>query len=115
MKIDIDENTKICLVSEIGDLALDRIYLVREKIEPYLNDLSIRGVIIDMSSTKLIDSQGFTVLVFIIKELKKRDAHFSLFAVPEHTIYLMKMLSFDKIVPIYDSIEEAMASISQLN
>lgn len=92
----------------------DRIDL---NISPLLRDLLIQftdqgkyKIIIDLSATKYIDSSGLGAIVSRIAVSRSNQGDIRLAGVKENIMNLLELTHLNKILNIYDTIDEAVAS-----
>jgi len=73
---------------------------------------SSHAVIMDLEDLAYISSAGLRVILLTAKDLWKRDAKFALCSLPDPIREFVEIAGFDKIIQVYVSRAEALASLS---
>jgi len=69
-------------------------------------------VVIDLEGLSYISSAGLRVILLIAKTLRKRNADLVLCSLSAPIREVFEISGFDKIIPVHDSREQALAAIS---
>ena len=69
------------------------------------------AVVMDLEGLSYISSAGLRVILLIAKTLRKRDAEFLLCSLSDPIREVFEISGFDKIIPVHDSREKAIASL----
>ena len=72
---------------------------------------SDQGVIMDMGELQYISSAGLRVILLVAKSLQKQNARLLGCSLSESVREIFAISGFDKIVPVYDSREEALREL----
>ncbi len=70
-----------------------------------------RNLILDLEELSYISSAGLRVILLFAKTLRKRDAEFVLCSLSDPIREVFKISGFDKIIPVHDTREEALATL----
>ena len=68
-------------------------------------------VVMDLGGLSYISSAGLRVILLIAKTLRKRNAEFVLCSLSAPIREVFEISGFDKIIPVHDSREKALASL----
>ncbi len=82
-----------------------------ENIDSPLPDLpkDVRGAILDLTSAEEIDSFGISIVVRLMSMYKSFSKKFVIVAKENKVMYILRIDKIDKIIPVYKSIDEALA------
>ena len=69
------------------------------------------AVVMDLEGLSYISSAGLRVILLIAKTLRKRDAELLLCSLSDPIREVFEISGFDKIIPVHDSREKALASL----
>lgn len=94
-----------------GNIALDGVSDVKNYIKPFLDDESVKGVVINFEKVNFIDSSGIGLIVSIFKTLQTRQAKLALCNLSKKNTEIFNMTRLDKILNIYDSEAEALENV----
>ena len=72
---------------------------------------SDQGVVMDMGELQYISSAGLRVILLVAKSLQKQNARLLGCSLSESVREIFAISGFDKIVPVYDSREEALREL----
>jgi len=100
----------ICVISPLGNFALEGVNKVKSYIEPFLDDESVKGMIMNLEEVNFIDSSGIALIVFTYKSFKKKEGKFSLCQLSSINFEIFKIAKLNKILSISDTEEEALSS-----
>jgi len=93
------------IVSLAGEIDL---YCSADARKEILQQLSEeKSVIVDLSQVKYIDSSAIASLVEGLQMAKKSNLNFSLVAVSEPAMQVIKLARLDKVFSIYSTVEDA--------
>ncbi|MEE8393325.1 MAG: STAS domain-containing protein [Rhodospirillales bacterium] len=70
-----------------------------------------KPVLVDLSKVGYIDSSGVASLVESFQKARKKGCAFALVSASEAVMRVLQLARLDKVFPIYDSVEEALAGI----
>ena len=95
------------LVALGGDVDLASSPEARQAILAALN--GGRGLLVDLSAVSYIDSSGVASLVEGFQTAREKGLPFALVGVSESARLVLQLAHLDKVFPIFDSIEAALA------
>lgn len=87
-----------------------------EKLEEECEELLEKGfkkVVIDFTSTELVNSIGISILIGIMEKVKENNGKLLFSSLRKANMDAFKMLGLTKYVPIYETEEEALHSVLQ--
>lgn len=92
--------------------------LTAGKTKPMLDEIlsnSMVKIVYDLKNLTLIDSSGVGVIVSTFKRSRAGGGDMKLAALCSQPMEVFKVLSLDKTIPIFGSVEEAVASFNKKN
>jgi len=98
---------KVELIEIVGDLDRGSVKEAREKLIAFIEKGHI-NLIVDLSGLNFCDSTGILVLVHSYIKVVRYKGYFKLCKIPTDIFKLLEMIGLTKIMPIYNSIEEAL-------
>ena len=104
-------SNNICILSVEGNVALDGVSDVKSYLKPFLNDSTVKGLIINFEQINFIDSSGIGLIVSIFKTLQQRGAKLALCKLSKKNQEIFNMTRLDKILTIHDTEETALSKI----
>ena len=110
MKIVIEQAKKsVTIVRPAGPIDLSCAFDLREKLKQHVK----KGVtlIVDLKEVSFMDSSGLGALISGFKAAKRSGSDLCLANPNEQVNYIFKISALNKVVPIYKSLDEALASI----
>lgn len=111
MKFSIDKQEKYTLLS-LQEEKLDTLIAPDLKSEFItLNAEGIANIILDLSSTKYIDSSGLSSILVANRLCENSNGFLVLSRVTDHVMKLLKISQLDSVLTILPSIEEAVDAI----
>ncbi len=93
-----EDNYLILLVT--GNIVLEDTTKLKERVEQYIEDTTIAGIIINCENVKFIDSSGLGLIVSIYKTLKKLEKQFALSSLSDRTMEIFTLTKLDNILTI---------------
>jgi len=108
MKIEEKKENGFIVLSIDGNIVLEDTSKLKEKVEVYIEDESIKGIVMNCENVKFIDSSGLGLIVSIYKTLIKRERKFALSCLDSKTMEIFTLTKLDKILTLTDSDEAAM-------
>ncbi len=93
-----------------GELDEVNIDTLKATLEPLLNDVAIKKVILDFSELKFINSKGIGYLVSMHTHLTKDSRVLSMVGATEAVMDVITLVGLTTIIPYFNTIEEAMTS-----
>lgn len=100
------------IISVEGNIVLEETIALKEKVEEFIEDNNIKGIILNGKAVKFIDSSGLGLIVSIYKTLTKRDKKFGLSNLNTRTMEIFILTKLDKILTITDTDQEAIEALS---
>ena len=91
-----------------GELTAGAVETFQKYIEPFLNDASLKGVVINLSHLNSISSSGVSTLVSACKDLRQRDAGFAVCELSPRHQSLFYTMGLDKVFGVYETEAEAL-------
>ncbi len=104
---DIPGQDKVKLVQISGDLDRGSVKEGREQLLSYIEKGNI-NLIVDLSGLNFCDSTGILVLVHSYIKVVRFKGYFKLCKIPTDIFRLLEMIGLTKIMPIYNTVEEAL-------
>jgi anti-anti-sigma factor len=97
-----------------GEININSLTNTRNKVESYKID-QYEKIIIDLEKVSFFDSSGLGYLVVLIKQVKMNKGAI-VFCAPNNLVKrLLSTIRIDKYVNIYESSEEAMSYLKELD
>lgn len=88
------------VLSVNGNIVLEDTTKLKDHVEQYIEDASLKGIIIDCEKVTFIDSSGLGLIVSIYKTLKKMGKKLALTALSERTMEIFTLTKLDNILTI---------------
>ncbi|MBF0288649.1 MAG: STAS domain-containing protein [SAR324 cluster bacterium] len=111
MQLEHRIDNSVCIISIEGNIALDGVNDVKGYVKTFLEDESVKAIVLNFSKVDFIDSSGIGLVVSIFKALQGRQAKFALCHLSKKNTEIFSMTRLDKILSIYGTEDEALASI----
>lgn len=111
MQLSHNMKDEVCILSVEGNIALDGVNDVKSYIKPFLNDETVKGIVVNFENVNFIDSSGIGLIVSAFKTLQQRDAKLALCLLSKKNQEIFSMTRLDKILNIYSSEEEAISGV----
>jgi len=110
MEIVVSEQDKLMVVAVRGRLdtlgAAELEKWVAEHLSPPESNVSM-----DFSAMDYISSAGLRVMLNLSKLLQSHGLGFSISLAQDHVVEVLEISGFDSFIPLYDSLEEAVAAL----
>jgi anti-sigma B factor antagonist len=104
---DIPGHDKAKLIEIVGDLDRGSVKDAREKIISFIEKGNV-NLVVDLSGLNFCDSTGILVLVHSYIKVVRYKGYFKLCRIPTDIFRLLEMIGLTKIMPIYNTVEEAL-------
>lgn len=104
---------EFCVIKIEGNIALDGVGEVKSFVKQFLEDETIKKVIINFEKVHFIDSSGIGLIVSIFKTLQQRGAKLGLSNLSKKNCEIFNMTRLDKILSIYESEDTAIAGLNE--
>lgn len=111
MKIEHRNQESVCILHIEGNIAFEKVGEVKNYVKPLLSDDSISAILINFEEVEFIDSSGIGLLVSVFKTLQQRQAKLILSDLSKKNSEIFNMTRLDKIISIYPTEDEALASL----
>lgn len=111
MKIEHRKQESVCILNIEGNIAFEKVGEVKNYVKPLLSDDSISTILINFENVEFIDSSGIGLLVSVFKTLQQRQAKLILSDLSKKNSEIFNMTRLDKIMSIYPTEDEALASL----
>ncbi len=98
-----------CVVSVVGNIALNETSDLEDYVQPFIKDAKIKQVILNCKNVEIIDSRGVGLLAAILKDLEDLGKGFVLCYLNSATYGILESLQLHKIIPVKNNEEEALA------
>jgi len=106
IKEEIEDSVRILHIH--GDMAMDENAELKKLLQPYLDDPSLSGIILDLKNVGFIDSSGVGLIVGIYKTLQRADKHFVLMSLSDRHREILNITQLDKILTIAEDRKDAL-------
>ena len=100
------------ILSVTGNIVLEETTKLKERVEQFIEDPNVAGIVINCENVKFIDSSGLGLIVSIYKTLKKMEKHFALTSLSDRTMEIFTLTKLDNILTIAKDDKSAMDSFS---
>ena len=104
-------NKNICLITIDGNIALEGVADLKNYVKPFLENQKVDTIVINFDKVDFIDSSGIGLVVSMYKTLQQRQARLLLTHLSKKNTEIFHMTRLDKILSIYPTEEEALASV----
>lgn len=98
------------LIRFIGDLDATNVETVLEKIVNFFNDGKIY-LVVDFAKLRYVNSTGLGILLHLSKSAKEKSGCFKIAKVSENVFEIIEIIGATSLLEIYDSVDEALASL----
>lgn len=99
----------VCIIDIYGKILANNVEELKKYVHPYLTNESIQKLALNLAKVEYIDSSAIGLMASVLQALKRREADLILFNLNKKNRSIIKMISFDKIVTIYETEEEIFA------
>ena len=83
--------------------------LFKDQIQPFLEKHNL--VVLDMSALKFVDSSGLGALLACLRTMNNKGGQFKLTGLTKPVRALFELVRMHRIFPIYNTLDEAIASV----
>jgi len=111
MEIHHRQEQNTCIISPIGNIALDGSEQLRKYVDPLCDEDKVRTILINLSQVSIIDSKGFGIFINILKKLQAQDKFLQLCGLNKNNFSSMTTLRLDTVIKIFKDEEEALSVI----
>jgi anti-anti-sigma factor len=111
---------EIIVIELAGRMTVDNIYALTKSIErnvfPFTGKIENSAgkdnsrVILDMEGVEAIDSSGLGTILFLAKKCRALGGELKLVSVTPEVKMVIEVVNFDKMIPIFDTLDEAVTS-----
>ncbi|MFP4162343.1 MAG: STAS domain-containing protein [Chitinispirillaceae bacterium] len=104
-------NTSKEKLSEWHIISLEGKFVIKQlmKIRKILTEIEIKEcspkIAFDLSKTSYLDSSAITAMLNLRKRLLPKNGRFVLFGPNEDILDILSIVGFDKLIPVYSSLE----------
>jgi len=109
---DVPGHDKVKLIEIVGDLDRGSVKEAREKLITFIEKGNV-NLVVDLSALNFCDSTGILVLVHSYIKVVRYKGYFKLCRIPTDILKLLEMIGLTKIMPIYNTIDEALRATSE--
>lgn len=97
-----------CVISVIGNIALNDTSELETYIRPFISDVKVKQILLNCKNVEIIDSRGVGLLAAILKDLEDRKKGFFLCHLNPATYGILESLQLHKIIRVKATEEEAL-------
>jgi len=112
-EIKLERQNDIAILQIQGDITAHSEPFINEAY----NDLNVQGavrkILLQFENEAYINSGGIAVLIQILAQTQKNDQQIGITGLSEHFKKIFRMVGITKFANIYNSIEDAMASMAR--
>jgi len=109
---DSQTGARNCIVSIDGMIDLESVMDVKTYIAPFVQDTTIKGLVINLREVGYLDSSGIGMIVSFYKILQQRQAQIALCEVSPKVDETFKLTQLRDILNIFPNEAEALASLA---
>ena len=109
MRVIIEKREGVTLLIPLGYMVNGNINSFREIIKDIRNE-KIKNVIINLGRIRMIDSEGFTVMVYLVKICRLLGGDVKLASMRNHIEEIYMMMRLNKVIASYPSTDDALQS-----
>ena len=109
MRVIIEKREGVTLLIPLGYMVNGNINSFREIIKDIQNE-KIKNVIINLGRIKMIDSEGFTVMDYLVKICRLLGGDVKLASMRNHIEEIYMMMRLNKVIASYPSTDDALQS-----
>jgi anti-anti-sigma factor len=101
----------VCFIQFNGNFVISTASEIKKYVEVFSNDSNIQAIILNCARVNVLDSTGIGLIASILKSLKNRDAQLRISNLTQRNLDILKMIEFDRKVPLVETEEEALSSL----
>lgn len=90
-----------------GEIVFETSNEIKDKAKKKLEEAAAKNIILDLKKVTLVDSSGIGALISLFKYTRERDGRLVITSPTEKVQKVISITKLDKIIDIYDSVEEA--------
>lgn len=110
MKVKFLNKGNTLIASIIGEMDHHTADYIRDKIDGEIIKSSTKNIVFDFSKVCFMDSSGIGLVIGRYKNISKFNGRTSIIKANEQVRRIFEMSGVEKLVPIYDNIDEAIGS-----
>lgn len=99
----------LSIVIENENLDAGNAKAFKDQMQPFLEKNNL--VVLDMSALKFVDSSGLGALLACLRAMNNKGGQFKLIGLTKPVRALFELVRMHRIFPIYNSLDEAVASV----
>jgi len=115
MKLSHRYENETCIVTIIGNLALNGADKVQEYLQLLTQQNTVKKILLNCMNVSVIDSRGIGLLARILQGLEGKQEGLALCSLNENCLNLLKALRLDKIIAIHESEEHALSDLKNIS
>ncbi len=104
------ENNAVVISIE-GNIALDGVNEAKAYMKPHLDDSEVKGLLLNFETVNFIDSSGIGLIVSIFKTMQEKSGKLVLTNLSKKNEEIFSITRLNKILDIYPSEAEGVASL----
>lgn len=108
MKIKHELIDGVCVVTMLGNLALDLVPVAKTYLRPLIENEEVKAVLINCENINIIDSNGYGFLTSVLKMLKSSNRGFALSGLNRRNMEVVTTIGLNRIMHCTATQEEAM-------
>lgn len=111
MQLKFSNRGNTLIIGILGELDHHSAEYIRQKVDAEMIKSTTKNVIFDFSKVSFMDSSGIGVIIGRYKNILKLNGKASIVNVNSQTRRILEMAGLLKIIPVYDSINDAMEAV----
>ncbi|MBT8366212.1 MAG: anti-sigma factor antagonist [Deltaproteobacteria bacterium] len=112
-EIKLERQNDIAILHIQGDITAHSEPFINEAYSDLNVEGAVRKILLQFENEAYINSGGIAVLIQILAQTQKNDQQIGITGLSEHFKKIFRMVGITKFANIYNSIEEAMASMAR--
>ena len=105
-------NSAIKVVSIAGEMDESNLESLKPQLDPLLNDMNVKTLLLDLRQLEFINSKGIGYLVSIHTHLSKDQRAIVLAGANEAVMDVISLVGLTSIIKYFNTMEEALASLT---
>lgn len=112
MQIRARSENQIGILTPQGSITAQTVAEVKKHLEIYIENIELRGLILDCSEVEYIDSAGLGLVASVYKTMQKLNKKLALAHVNTRIMETLTLTNLNTILVIFDNVEAALKSVS---
>ncbi len=106
MEVSIRKTAKSTVLALQGSLELSNVGNLKKQVQPFLEDRSLRSLVIDLEHLDYMDSSGIALMAHIRKHMIKKNGRLRLLKTNEGVLQVMRLAALDQFFTFIDTEED---------